>query len=103
MFKTGTGRVSHTGNSRLFKMRYNRECTRMGTGRTRSQTACQDGGEPRIDVDADKDDREVENGGWPRELMWLLDLPGQTTLPKRHPHMVLCDPDIEKVVEMRYV
>ena len=59
-------------------------------------------GEPPIDVDADKDDWE-ENGGWPRELMWSLDLPGQTMLPKWHPHMVLCDPDIEKVVEMRYV
>ncbi|KAI9507130.1 glyoxalase-like domain-containing protein [Russula earlei] len=35
------------------------------------------------------------------ELVWLLDLPGQVT-PKRHPQLVLCEPDVEDEGEMRF-
>jgi len=36
------------------------------------------------------------------ECGWLLDLPGQAA-PKRHPHLILCMPDVDDEVEMRIV
>lgn len=38
----------------------------------------------------------------PRELVWVLDLPGQVT-PKRHPQLVLCEPDVEDEAELGFV
>lgn len=38
----------------------------------------------------------------PLEFVWLLDLPGQVT-PKRHPQLVLCEPDAEDEAELRFV
>jgi len=57
-------------------------------------------GEPPIEAiqEEDSDDEGVE----PRELVWLLDLPGQIT-PKRHPQLVLCEPDVEDEAELRFV
>lgn len=54
-------------------------------------------GEPPIEVLQEEDER-----GGPREFVWLLDLPGQVT-PKRHPQLVLCEPDIEDEAELRFV
>ena len=58
-------------------------------------------GEPRIEVDKDRE----EDVGRPRELAWLLDLPGQdqVTPPKWHPRLVLREPDIEDQTELRFV
>jgi hypothetical protein len=54
-------------------------------------------GEPSIEVlQEEGDDSE------PRELVWLLDLPGQVTL-RWHPQLVLCEPDIEDKAELRFV
>lgn len=53
-------------------------------------------GEPPIEA------RHEEAEGEPRELVWLLDLPGQVA-PKRHPQLVLCEPDIEDEAELRFV
>ena len=55
-------------------------------------------GEPPIEAIQE----EYEEGEEPREFVWLLDLPGQVT-PKRHPHLVLCEPDIEDEAELRFV
>jgi hypothetical protein len=38
----------------------------------------------------------------PRELVWLLNLPGQVT-PRWHPQPVLCEPNIEDEAELRFV
>ena len=51
-------------------------------------------GEPPIEVIQEEEE--------PRELVWLLDLPGQVT-PKRHPQLLLCEPDIEDEAELRFV
>jgi hypothetical protein len=47
-------------------------------------------GEPPIEVlqEEERDDSA------PRELVWLLDLPGQVT-HRWHPQLLLCEPDIE--------
>ena len=58
-------------------------------------------GEPPIK--ADKDNWDEEDGGRPRELVWLLDLPGQVTPSKWHPRLVLCEPDVENEAESRFV
>jgi len=61
-------------------------------------------GEPPIEM-ADQeewDEEEEGEGEQPRELAWLLNLPGQAA-PKRHPHLVLCEPDIEDEAELRFV
>jgi hypothetical protein len=62
-------------------------------------------GEPPIEAaDQEEWDEEEEEGEGerPRELVWLLDLPGQVT-PKWHPQLVLCEPDIEDEAELRFV
>jgi hypothetical protein len=51
-------------------------------------------GEPPIEA--------IHEEGEPLELVWLLDLPGQVA-PKRHPLLVLCEPDIEDEAELRFV
>jgi hypothetical protein len=38
----------------------------------------------------------------PRELVWLLNLPGQVT-PRWHPQLLLCEPDIEDEQELLFV
>jgi len=38
----------------------------------------------------------------PTERAWLLDLPGQAA-PKRHPHLILCVPDVDDEAELRFV
>ena len=48
------------------------------------------------------DDEDEESEEPPRELVWLLDLPGQVT-PKWHPQLVLCEPDTENEAELRFV
>ena len=54
-------------------------------------------GEPSIEVlQEEGDDSE------PRELVWLLNLPGQVT-PRWHPQPVLCEPNIEDEAELRFV
>ncbi|KAH9994217.1 hypothetical protein BJV77DRAFT_1149489 [Russula vinacea] len=58
-------------------------------------------GEPPIK--ADKGDLEEENRGQQREPVWFLDLPGQVTLPKRHPWLALREPDVEDEAELRFV
>jgi hypothetical protein len=58
-------------------------------------------GEPPIK--ADKGDLEEENWGQQREPVWFLDLPGQVTLPKRHPWLALREPDVEDEAELRFV
>ncbi len=55
-------------------------------------------GEPPIEVIQEED----EEGVAPRELGWLLNLPDQVT-PKRHPRLILCEPDIEDEAELRFV
>ena len=54
-------------------------------------------GEPTIEVlqEEKRDDSE------PRELVWLLGLPGQVT-PRWSPQLLLCEPDIEEA-ELRSV
>ena len=59
-------------------------------------------GEPPIKADKDYWEEE-ENGGRPRELVWLLDLPGQVAPSKWHPRLVLCEPDVENEAESRFV
>jgi len=63
-------------------------------------------GEPPIEVSVQEWDEEEEEGDsegeQPRELVWLLDLPGQVT-PKWHPQLVLCEPDTEDEAELRFV
>jgi hypothetical protein len=54
-------------------------------------------GEPPIEVGVQEGEGEE-----PRELVWLLDLPGQVT-PRWHPQLVLCEPDIEDEAELRFV
>jgi hypothetical protein len=58
------------------------------------------GGPP---IEADKDGEE--EAGRPRELVWLLDLPGQgqVTPLKWHPRLVLRESDIEDEAELRFV
>jgi hypothetical protein len=48
---------------------------------------------------------EEEEAGQPRELVWLLDLPGQSQVmpPKWHLRLVLREPDIEDEAESRFV
>ena len=55
-------------------------------------------GEPPIEVLQDEERDDLE----PRELVWLLDLPGQVT-PRWHPQLLLCEPDIEDEQELRFV
>jgi hypothetical protein len=57
-------------------------------------------GEPPIEVLQEED--EEEEGEEPRELVWLLDLPGQVA-PRWHPHLALCEPDVENEAELRFV
>ena len=56
-------------------------------------------GGPRIGAEEEEEDRRT------RELVWLLDLPGQgqDTPPERHPRLVLREPDIEDEAELRFV
>jgi hypothetical protein len=54
-------------------------------------------GEPSIEM-LQKEAVESE----PRELVWLLNLPGQVT-PRWHPQPVLCEPNIEDKAELRFV
>ena len=58
------------------------------------------GGPP---IEADKDGEE--EAGRPRELVWLLDLPGQGQVipPKWHPRLVLRESDIEDEAELMFV
>ena len=54
-------------------------------------------------IEAGKDGEEEADR--PRELVWLLDLPGrgQVTLPKWHPRLVLRESDIEDEAELMFV
>ena len=55
-------------------------------------------------IEADKGDwEEEENRGRPRELVWLLDSPGQVTPSKWHPQLVLREPDVENEAELWFV
>ena len=56
-------------------------------------------GEPPIGAEKEEEDRQT------RELVWLLELPGQgqDTPPERHSRLVLCEPDIEDEAELRFV
>jgi hypothetical protein len=56
-------------------------------------------GEPPIGAEKKEEDRR------PRELVWLLELPGhgQDTPPERHPRLMLREPDIEDEAELRFV
>ena len=56
-------------------------------------------GEPPIEV---LQEDEQGDDSVPRELVWLLDLPGQVT-PRWHPQLVLCEPDIGDEQELRFV
>ena len=55
-------------------------------------------GEPPIGAEKEEDRR-------PRELVWLLDLPGQgqDTPPERHPRLVLREPDIKDEAQLSFV
>jgi hypothetical protein len=53
-------------------------------------------GEPPIEVRYEEAEEE------PRELVWLLNVPGQVA-PRRHPQLVLCEPDVEDEAELRFV
>jgi hypothetical protein len=59
-------------------------------------------GEPPIEAEVQEEWDEEEEGEDPRELVWLLDLPGRAT-PRWYPRLVLCDPDIEDEDELRFV
>ena len=52
-----------------------------------------------IDVLQEEEERD---GSAPRELVWLLDLPGQVT-PRWHPQPLLCEPDIADEQELQFV
>ena len=55
-------------------------------------------------IEADKGDwEEEENRGRRRELVWLLDLPGQVTPSKWHPQLVPREPDVENEAELWFV
>ena len=56
-------------------------------------------GESPIAAEMEEEDRR------PRELVWLLELPGQgqDTPPERHPRLVLREPDVEDEGELRFV
>ena len=59
-------------------------------------------GEPPIEMVHGDDDEEEEGEEPLRELVWLLDLPGQVT-PRWHPQLVLCEPDVDNEAELRFV
>jgi hypothetical protein len=60
-------------------------------------------GEPPIVADKDGREEEEEKRGRPRELVWLLDSPGQVTPAEWHPQLVLREPDAENEAELRFV
>jgi hypothetical protein len=56
--------------------------------------------EPSIEVLQEEGDESDDSE--PRELKWLLNLPGQVT-STWHPKLVLCEPNIEDEAELRFV